>query len=143
MQGILTAREIEGIIPHRYPFLLVDGISELTPGSRAVGHKRVSAGEFFLQKGPGGKQILPRALVLEAMAQVGSVAVLSHPLYRGKSTLLAGINGATFMREVMPGDVIRLEAEITKVKGKIGKRKCRALVRDLLVAKADILFALV
>ncbi len=143
MQWILTAREIEGIIPHRYPFLLVDGISELIPGSRAMGHKRVSAGEFFLQDEPGGKQILPRALVLEAMAQVGAVAVLSHSLYRGKSTLLAGINGAAFMKDVAAGDEIRLEAEVTKIKGNIGKRKCRALVRDVLVAKADILFALI
>ncbi|MTI84459.1 MAG: 3-hydroxyacyl-[acyl-carrier-protein] dehydratase FabZ [Firmicutes bacterium] len=139
----MDVREIEGIIPHRYPFLLVEGISELIPGSWAVGHKRVSAGEFFLQDGPGGKQVLPRALVLEAMAQVGAVAFLSHPLYRGKSTLLAGINEAAFMRDVAAGDEIRLEAEVTKIKGNIGKRKCRALVRDVLVAKADILFALI
>lgn len=139
----MNAREIEAIIPHRYPFLLVDRISELIPGNWAVGHKRISAGEFFLQAGPGGKQILPRALVLEAMAQVGAVAVLSHPRYRSKSTLLAGINGAAFMRDVVPGDELRLEAEITQVKGKIGKRKCRALVRDVLAAKAEILFALV
>jgi len=139
----VNTREIEAIIPHRFPFLLVDRISELVPGKWAVGHKRVSTGEFFLQAGPGDKQMLPRALVLEAMAQVGAVAVLSHPRHRGKSTLLAGINGAGFFKDVTPGDELRLEAEITQFKGRMGKRKCRALVGDVLVAKAEILFALV
>lgn len=139
----MNISEIEAIIPHRYPFLLIDSITELVPGKWAVGRKKVTIDNVFLQVGPDGKHVLSPAIVLEAMAQVGAVAVLSCPQYRNKITLLAGINGARFYRDVLTGDELRLEAEITRLKEKIGRRSCRALVGDTVVAKADILFALV
>ncbi len=138
----MNIKEIEAIIPHRYPFLFIDRITELLPGKRAVGQKKVSINDFFLQTGPNGKHLMPPVLILEAMGQVGAVAILSCPQYRNKSTLLAGIDKACFLKDVMPGDVLRLEAEITQLKGKIGRRKCQALVGDTVVAKAEILFAL-
>lgn len=139
----MNISEIEAIIPHRHPFLLIDSITELVPGKWAVGLKKVSMDDVFLQAGPDGKHVLPPVLVLESMAQVGAVAVLSCPQYRNKITLLAGINGARFFRDVLPGNELRLEAEITRLKGKMGRRNCRALVGDTVVAKAEILFALV
>lgn len=139
----MNVTEIEAIIPHRHPFLLIDGITELVPGKWAVGRKKVNMDDVFLQVGSDGKHVMPLVLVLEAMAQVGAVAVLSCPQYRNKITLLAGINEARFFRDVLTGDELSLEAKITGFKGKIGRRNCRALVGDLVVAKAEILFALV
>lgn len=134
--------QIKAVIPHRPPFLLVDRIVELAPGRRAVGLKKVSHNEDCLLACRNGRRVLPGALVLEAMAQVGAVAVLSLPEHRGKTTLLAGIENASFNREVLPGEVIRIEAEIVKLKKKIGRRKCRATVEGNLVAEADLLFVL-
>lgn len=139
----MDIREIEAIIPHRYPFLLLDRVTELVPGKRAAGFKKVTTGDLFLQSGPGGKLLMPPVIVLEAMAQVGAVAVLSSPLCYGKTTLLAGIDGARFLKDVVPGDELRLEAEIIRFNKKMGRRKCRALVGSTVVAEAGILFAVV
>lgn len=133
--------QIEKIIPHRPPFLMVDEIVDLIPGSRAVGVKRVVSADCLLPS-CGGKKAMPGVLVLEAMAQVGSVAVLSLPEHRGKITLLAGIDNAHFYGELMPGEEIRIEAEITRIKKGFGRRRCLARVGEKLVAEADLLFFL-
>lgn len=134
--------QIEAVIPHRSPFLLVDKIIELVPGRRAVGLKKVCDDDRFLLANVNGKRMMPGTLVLEAMAQVGALAVLSLSEYYGKTTLLAGIENARFYREVYPGEEIRMEAEIVRLKKKAGKRRCRAIVGGQLVAEADLLFVL-
>lgn len=134
--------QIEAIIPHRPPFLLVDKIIELAPGRRAVGLTRVRNDDGCILAEWNGKRIMTGALVLEAMAQVGAVAVLSSSEHRGKTTLLAGIENACFYREALPGEEIRIEADIVKMKGRFGKRRCRATVGNDTVAEAVLLFIL-
>lgn len=134
--------QIEALIPHRPPFLLVDRMIESVPGRYSVGLKRVCDDGCCLLADCNGKPVMPGALVLEAMAQVGAVAVLSLPEYRGQTTLLAGIENARFYRNVSPGEEIRMEVEIVKLRKKAGKRRCRAMVGEEIVAEADLLFVL-
>lgn len=130
------------VIPHRYPFLLVDSILELEPGKRAVGVKNVSVNEPFFQGHFPGHPVMPGVLIIEALAQVGAVVVLSLPEMKNKLPLFAGIDGARFRKQVFPGDQIRLEVEILKFRGPIGKGKAVAKVDGLLAAEAELLFAL-
>lgn len=131
---------IEALIPHRPPFLLVDRIIELEPGRRAVGLKKVGDKDSCLLAERKGKSFMPGSLVLEALAQVGAVAVLSLPEHQRKITLMTGIENASFYREVLPGEEIRLEAEIVKINKRAGKRRCRATVGGQTVAEGDLLF---
>src|SRR5579884_4387581 len=108
---VLDAVEIERIIPHRYPFLLVDRIIELEPGKRAVGIKNVSMGDWFFQGHFPQYPVMPGVLIVEAMAQVGAVALLMQEEFRGRLAFFAGIDGVRFKRQVKPGDVLRLEIE--------------------------------
>ncbi|MCL5058113.1 MAG: 3-hydroxyacyl-[acyl-carrier-protein] dehydratase FabZ [Actinobacteria bacterium] len=135
--------QIEMIIPHRPPFLLVDKIIELVPGQKAVGLTMVSEDGCLLADCGGGKRAMPGTLVLEVMGQVGAVAVLSLPEHRGKITMLAGIDNARFYGNVPPCAELRVEAEITGLKMNIGRRRCRAKVGETVIAKADLLFVLV
>jgi len=139
---MLSSEEIQKIIPHRYPFLLVDRIIEMVPGQRAVGLKNVSSNEPFFQGHFPGKPIMPGVLIAEAMAQVGAVALLSLPENKGKLGLFAGLDNLRFRRQVVPGDQLRLEVEIVKLKGAIGKGHGRALVAGEVAAEGDLLFAL-
>lgn len=141
--GIMNIKEIMDILPHRYPFLLVDKIDELVPGVRAAGIKNVSANEPFFQGHFPGYPVLPGVLIIEAMAQVGAVAVLSIPEFAGKLALFAGIDKARFRRQVVPGDVLRMEVELLRIRIGLGKGKGTAKVGDELVAEAELLFALV
>ncbi len=134
--------QIEAVIPHRPPFLLVDKIIELAPGRHAVGLKKVCDNDSCLLALCNVKRIMSGALLLEAMAQVGAVAVLSHPEHRGKITLMTGIENARFYRYVLPGEEVRIEAEIVTMKKKFGKRRCQAIVEGDVVAEADLLFVL-
>jgi len=138
----LEIKEIMEIIPHRYPFLLVDRVLELDPGKRAVGIKNVSVNEPFFQGHFPGYPVMPGVLIIEAMAQVGAVAVLSLPDLKDKLALFAGIDGARFRRQVVPGDQIRLEVEIIKFKGPIGKGRGVATVDGQVAAEAELTFAL-
>lgn len=135
--------QIERFLPHRRPFLLVDTLIELVPGRRAAGLKKVSHDGGLLLPAYKGLPVMPGALLLEAMAQVGAVAVLSLPENQGKTTLLAGIEKACFYREAILGEEVLLEAEIMKMKQKAGRRRCRALVEGTVIAEADLLFVLV
>ena len=138
----LSAQEIQAIIPHRWPFLLVDKILEIEPGRRAVGLKQVSAGEIYFQGHFPGQPIMPAVLIVEALAQVGSVALLSSPDHKGKIGLFAGIDGFRFRRPVVPGDSLRLEVTLTRIRGSVGKGKGRAEVDGQVAAEGELMFAL-
>jgi 3-hydroxyacyl-[acyl-carrier-protein] dehydratase len=140
---ILELKDIQKILPHRYPFLLVDRILEMEPGKRAVGLKNVSGNEPFFQGHFPGYPVMPGVLIIEAMAQVGAAAVLSSPGMEGKLALFAGIDRARFRRQVLPGDQLRLEVEMLKMKGSFGKSKGLAAVNGELAAEAEILFAII
>lgn len=142
MINMLSSREIQAIIPHRYPFLLVDIIIEMEPGRKAVGIKNVSAGEPFFQGHFPGNPIMPGVLILEALAQVGACTILSLDEYRGRIAYFAGIDGVKFRRMVLPGDSLRLEVELIKMTGRFGKASGRALVEGELVAEGEFMFAL-
>lgn len=138
----LDSQEIQAIIPHRWPMLLVDKIIELEQGARAVGIKQVSSGDIFFQGHFPGFPIMPAVLVVEALAQVGAIALLSDPARKGKVVLFAGIDGFRFRRPVVPGDTLRLDVTLTRLRGDFGKGHARAEVDGQLAAEGDLSFAL-
>lgn len=139
---VLNAQEIQDIIPHRYPMLLVDRIIELEPLKRAVGIKNVTMNEqFFLGHFPS-QPVMPGVLLVEAMAQVGGIAMLYPKEHRGKLAFFAGIDRVKFRRPVVPGDQVRMVAEIIKLRGSMGKVWAEAYVDDQLVAVGEFLFVL-
>ncbi|WP_010278959.1 3-hydroxyacyl-ACP dehydratase FabZ [Paenibacillus senegalensis] len=139
---MLDIQQIQQIIPHRYPFLLVDRILEVEPGVRAVGIKNVSINEPFFAGHFPEYPVMPGVLILEALAQVGAVALLQADGNRGKIGLLAGADGFRFRRQVKPGDVLTLEMQITRLKGTIGKGTGTAKVGDEIAAQGELMFAL-
>jgi 3-hydroxyacyl-[acyl-carrier-protein] dehydratase len=130
------------LLPHRYPFLLVDRILLLEPGRRAVGIKNVSLNEPVFQGHFPGQPVWPGVLILEALAQTGAVALLALPEYRGKIPYFGGIERARFRRPVLPGDQLRLEVELLKVRGTAGKGQGKAWVEQEPVAEAEFLFVI-
>ena len=140
--SLLTTKEIMEIIPHRHPFLLIDTIERLEPGVGAVGKKCVSGNEPFFAGHFPGNPVMPGALIIEALAQVGAVAMLSLPEMKGKTAYFAGIDKAKFRRKVLPGDVLMLETIITKVKGPVGVGRAVATVDGRKVAEAELTFAI-
>lgn len=116
----LGIKEIQEIIPHRHPFLLIDFIDELEPGVRAVGYKSVTFNEPQFNGHFPGQPVMPGVLMIEALAQVGAVAILSLPENKGKTAFFGGINNAKFRQMVLPGDRLKLECEIIKRKGPVG-----------------------
>jgi len=140
--SLYTAKEIMEIIPHRYPFLLIDTIEELEPGVRALGRKCVSADEPYFQGHFPGNPVMPGVLIVEALAQVGAVALLSQPEWKGRTAYFAGIDKAKFRRKVLPGDILILETEIVKVKGPVGVGRASAVVDGVTAAQAELTFAI-
>lgn len=140
--SLYTAKEIMDIIPHRYPFLLIDTIEELEPGERALGKKCVSVNEPFFHGHFPGNPVMPGVLIMEALAQVGAVAILSKPEFKGCTAYFAGIDKARFRQKVVPGDVLMLETTIVKSKGPIGVGRAVATVNDKKVAEAELTFAI-
>ena len=132
---------IRELIPHRYPFLLVDRVEELEPGVRAVGIKNVTQNEPFFQGHFPDYPVMPGVLIVEAMAQVGAVGVMTLEDYQGKLALFAGIDGVRFRRQVIPGDVLRMEVEISRLKGRIGRGKGSATVNGERACEAELMFA--
>lgn len=139
---MLSTKEIMEIIPHRYPFLLVDQILELEPGKRAVGIKNVTANEPQFTGHFPGNPIFPGVLQVEALAQVGAVAMLSLPENKSKLALFAGIDEVRFKRPVVPGDTLRLEVEILTMRRGIGKGNATAYIGDQIVCSGVLTFAL-
>ncbi len=138
----LNIDQIEAILPHRYPFLLVDRITECTPGERAKGLKCVTANEPFFQGHFPGFKVMPGVLMIEALAQVGAVAILTEEENKGKLALFGGIKNARFKRQVRPGDVLELTCELTARKGPVGFGTAEARVEGKLACKAELTFAL-
>ncbi|OXM14151.1 3-hydroxyacyl-ACP dehydratase FabZ [Paenibacillus herberti] len=139
---MMNINEIMEVIPHRQPFLLVDRILEVEEGVRAVGIKNVSMNEPFFAGHFPGFPVMPGVLITEALAQVGAVAILKLDANRGKIGMLAGIDEFRFRGQVVPGDTLRLEVEIIRLKGIIGKGKATASVDGKVVAEGVIMFAL-
>jgi len=140
---MIKLEEIMECIPHRYAFLLIDRIIEFEPGKRAVGIKNVTINEWFFQGHFPEMPIMPGVLILEALAQLGAVVVLYDERNRGKIPVFAGVDRLRFRRQVIPGDQLRLEAEISKMKGSIGKGRVRALVDGEVAVEGEVMFALV
>ena len=138
----LNIDQIEAILPHRFPFLLVDKITECTPGERARGLKCVTANEPFFQGHFPGFKVMPGVLIVEALAQVGAVAILTEGGEKGKLALFGGIKNARFKRQVRPGDILELTCELTARKGPVGFGTAEARVEGKLACKAELTFAL-
>jgi 3-hydroxyacyl-[acyl-carrier-protein] dehydratase len=138
---MLPLEEIQKILPHRYPFLLVDRITEMEEGQRVVGIKNVTINEPFFQGHFPGRPVMPGVLIIEAMAQVGAVGILTLPDYQGKLVLFAGIDKARFRRQVVPGDQLRIEVKVTRIKGQMGKSEAKAYVGEDLAAEAQLMYA--
>jgi 3-hydroxyacyl-[acyl-carrier-protein] dehydratase len=134
---------IRKLIPHRYPFLLVDRVLELEPGVRAVGVKNVTQNEPFFEGHFPDYPVMPGVLIVEAMAQVGAVGVMSKDEFRGKLALFAGIDGVRFRRQVIPGDVLRMEVGIERLRSNAGRGKASATVDGERVCEATLTFAFV
>ena len=139
----LDAVEIQRIIPHRYPFLLVDRVVEIESGRRAVGLKNVTMGDGFLQGHFPAYPVMPGVLIVEALAQVGAVALLTTEEFGGKLALFAGIDNVRFKRQVRPGDTLRLEVELGQVRRNIGTGNGTATVDGDLACRGEFMFAIV
>ena len=136
----LNIMQIQELIPHRHPFLLIDGIEDYEPGEYAVGYKCVTYREDFFAGHFPEEPVMPGVLILEALAQTGAVAIVSLPENKGKLAFFGGIKNAKFRKQVIPGDRLRLETEIIKCKGPMGIGKAVATVDGKLAAEAEISF---
>ena len=144
METVLDSLAIQKLLPHRYPFLLVDRIIELVPRERIVGIKQVSINEPFFQGHFPGHPVMPAVLILEAMAQVGGLLLLnSVEDPNDKLMYFIGIDGAKFRRPVTPGDQLRLKLTLIKLRGRTSKMRGEAYVDDQLAAEADLLATIV
>lgn len=135
-----SVKEIQKIIPHRYPFLLIDKVTYMEPGKKVIAYKNVTMNENFFQGHFPEEPVMPGVLIIEALAQAGAVAILSQENFRGKIAFFGGINKAKFRKKVLPGDTLRLEVEIVKIKGPAGIGNAVAYVDDKKAAEAEIMF---
>ncbi|MBO0991546.1 3-hydroxyacyl-ACP dehydratase FabZ [Bacillus sp. SD088] len=139
---MLDIQQIKDIIPHRYPFLLVDRVLEVDAGKKAVAIKNVTANEPFFNGHFPEYPVMPGVLIVEALAQTSGIAMMQTSENEGKLGLFAGIDKCRFKRQVVPGDQLKLEAEITRMRGSIAKANVKATVDDELVCEAEIMFAI-
>ncbi|WP_270758020.1 3-hydroxyacyl-ACP dehydratase FabZ [Lacticaseibacillus paracasei] len=138
----LEAQEIQAILPHRYPMLMVDRVLDLKPGESVVAQKNVSINEQIFQGHFPGNPIFPGVLQIEAMAQAGAIALLSMPEFKGKTAYLGGIKKAKFRHMVRPGDVLRIEVTLEKLIDNAGLGKGKIYVGDNMASSADLVFAI-
>ncbi len=136
----MDIKEIMEIIPHRYPFLLIDKVIEIVEGKKIVAIKNVTMNEYFFQGHFPVEPVMPGVLIIEAMAQAGACAILSMEEYKGKIAYFGAINNAKFRDKVVPGDTLRLEVELVKLKKVAGIGKGIAYVGDKKVAEAEFTF---
>jgi 3-hydroxyacyl-[acyl-carrier-protein] dehydratase len=141
--SVLDAQQIQAIIPHRYPFLLVDRIIEIEYGVRAVGLKNVTINEPFFEGHFPTYPVMPGVLIVEALAQVGAVAILGMDEFKGKMPFFAGIDGVRFKRQVKPGDTIRLEVTLGKMRRGVGMGTATATVDGELAVRGELMFAVI
>ncbi len=139
---LMNTREIMEILPHRNPFLLVDYVEEMEPGKRIVAYKNVTMNEPYFQGHFPGHPVMPGVLIVEALAQAGCIVALSLPENKGKIGYFGGINNCRFKKVVEPGDVLRLEVEMTKMRGPIGVGNAVAYVGDKVACRCEITFAI-
>ena len=139
---MLNINEIQKVLPHRPPFLLLDRVDELEPGVRAVGRKCVTMNEPFFQGHFPGKAVMPGVLILEALAQTGAVCMLTIPENEGKIVYFGAIDKVRFKHQVYPGDVLTLKVNITKWKGSFGVGTAAAYVEDKIAVEAVLTFAI-
>lgn len=139
---MLTRDQIESIIPHREPFLFVDRVLELVPAVHVVAEKDISGREDFFRGHFPGFPLMPGVLIIEALAQAGAIAVLSSPEHAGKLALFGGVEHARFRRNVVPGDVLRLEVDVLRIRGPVGQGKARALVGQEVACSATLTFVI-
>ena len=137
---MLGIKEIQEIIPHRHPFLLIDCVEEIRPGEGAVGYKSVTYNEPFFAGHFPQEPVMPGVLIVEALAQVGAVAILSEEENKGKVANFGGINSAKFRRKVVPGDRLKLECQIIKRKGPVGIGSATASVDGKVAVSAELTF---
>ena len=138
----LEIEDIKAILPHRSPFLFVDRILELESDRRVVGLKNVTSNERYFIAGPGGVPTLPASILTEAMAQAGAVLILSKPENRGRLVYFMGIDKVRYRRPVVAGDQLRLEAEVVRMRSRMGSLRGRALVDGKLACEGEMTFAL-
>ena len=138
----LNSDEIQQILPHRYPFLLVDRITECEPGKKACGIKCVSANEMHFVGHFPQKKVMPGVLIIEALAQVGAVCILNCEKFKGKTAYFGGINNCRFKKKVVPGDVLMLETELIKQKGPVAIARATATVDGKVAATAELTVAI-
>lgn len=136
----LDVKQIEEIIPHRHPFLLVDYIEDYVPGEYAVGYKCVTFREDFFKGHFPQQPVMPGVLIVEALAQTGAVAILSQEENKGKIAFFGGIDKCRFKRKVVPGDKLRLETKNIKQKGPVGIGEAIATVDGKVAVKAELTF---
>jgi 3-hydroxyacyl-[acyl-carrier-protein] dehydratase len=139
---MLDIKQIQEILPHRYPFLLIDRVDELIEGKSAKGIKNVSINEYFFQGHFPEEPVMPGVLIIEAIAQLGAIIVMSNPANKGKTAYFGGLDKVKFRHKVVPGDVLKIETEITKVKGHVGVGRGVAYVGDKRAAEGEFTFIL-
>lgn len=139
---MLTVKEIKDILPHRYPFLMIDIVEEVVEGKSAKGYKNVTINENFFNGHFPEYPVMPGVLILEALAQMGAICILSKDEFKGKIGFLVGADKVRWKKQVMPGDKLELEIEIVKLRGSIGVGKGKATVDGSLVCEGEIMFAI-
>lgn len=137
---MLDIEEIMKILPHKYPFLLIDKVEEVTKGESAIAYKNVTINEEFFQGHFPQERVMPGVLIVEALAQTGAVAILSEEDNKGKLVYFAGINNLKFKKKVVPGDVLKLEVKIIKRKASIGIGEAIATVDGQVACKGELTF---
>lgn len=139
---MLTVKEIKNILPHRYPFLMIDRVEEVVEGKSAKGYKNVTINENFFNGHFPEYPVMPGVLILEALAQMGAICILSQEEFKGKIGFLVGADKVRWKKQVTPGDKLNLEIEIVRLRGSIGVGKGKATVDGNLVCEGEIIFAI-